>query len=123
MMMTKLNPSEIMPSINLIPVVGDSKVAETIRTLGYDRECVSDSDAAVLYEHGSQDVYVLFKSCVMEYPQAEAAALCAHEASHCVDAWLEAMAETNPGGEVRAYMLQACTQMLIAEVCDYGTEN
>lgn len=35
-------------------------------------------------------------------------AIIAHECSHIIDSWLEDMGEDAPGGEVKAYALQAC---------------
>ena len=97
------------PSIKIHVVVGKKRAQRAARGLGFNEDFSQiDGDAFTARVPGDETVLVTITNGVSKLSDTERLGVFAHEASHCVNAWLEVMGEDEPGEEEMAYMQQAC---------------
>lgn len=106
-------PSALAPAFDVTVAVGLSRARRVADRMGYDWDAVSDSDGCTVHSPGCAEALVCFRKSVLRFPPGELAAIVAHEAVHCAQAWLESIGEGEPGSEQAAYMVQACVQVIM----------
>ena len=111
----ELDAAEWMPSFHIRVAVGRKRAVKIGRAMGMGNVSVS-SDASATYEEGGGTALVYVSKRAARDGGDQLAALAAHEAVHCADAWCASIGEDSPASEEYAYMVQACALTILAGV-------